>query len=130
MSNIDETELRELLAAGKKIEAIKRYREATGSSLVDAKTAVEALEQGVHFTTPHLGDSARLADDIVRLLEQGEKIRAVKLYQQHHRVGLKEAKKAVERIAEQRMPLSSTHSGCFGTALMILCAGAAALLWR
>jgi ribosomal protein L7/L12 len=34
-----------LLAAGRKIEAIKVYREATGVGLKDAKDAVEALEQ-------------------------------------------------------------------------------------
>jgi ribosomal protein L7/L12 len=33
-----------LLAAGRKIEAIKVYREATGVGLKDAKDAVEALE--------------------------------------------------------------------------------------
>ena len=32
------------IADGRKIEAIKLYREATGSSLVEAKGAVEALE--------------------------------------------------------------------------------------
>jgi ribosomal protein L7/L12 len=34
-----------LLAAGRKIEAIKVYREATGVGLKDAKDAVEALEE-------------------------------------------------------------------------------------
>lgn len=36
-------ELRALLRKGQKIEAIKRHREATGSSLLDAKNFVEAL---------------------------------------------------------------------------------------
>jgi hypothetical protein len=35
---------RPLLEAGKKIEAIKRYRELTGASLAEAKTAVERLQ--------------------------------------------------------------------------------------
>ncbi|GAA5069020.1 ribosomal protein L7/L12 [Nocardia callitridis] len=35
-------ELDELLARGKKIQAIKRYRELTGSGLKDAKDAIEA----------------------------------------------------------------------------------------
>lgn len=33
-----------LIQAGRKIEAIKVYREATGASLADAKRAVEELE--------------------------------------------------------------------------------------
>ncbi len=37
-------EVRALLRAGRKIEAIKRYREVTGVGLKDAKDAVEAME--------------------------------------------------------------------------------------
>ena len=36
-------ELRSLLAEGRKIEAVKRYRDATGAGLAAAKDAVEAL---------------------------------------------------------------------------------------
>ena len=37
-------EVRAHLAAGRKIQAIKAYREQTGAGLKDAKDAVEALE--------------------------------------------------------------------------------------
>jgi ribosomal protein L7/L12 len=37
----------ELLADGRKIEAIKAYREATGVGLAEAKDVVEAFERGV-----------------------------------------------------------------------------------
>ena len=43
-SPADESELRDLLQQGKKIEAIQRYRELTGAGLKEAKDAVEALE--------------------------------------------------------------------------------------
>ncbi|MEU3269961.1 ribosomal protein L7/L12 [Saccharomonospora sp. NPDC006951] len=36
--------VRELLRRGKKIAAIKAYREATGAGLAEAKTAVERME--------------------------------------------------------------------------------------
>lgn len=39
----DHHRVRELVQAGKKIEAIKLYREQTGSSLFDAKAAVDAM---------------------------------------------------------------------------------------
>ena len=41
-----DAELRSLLADGRKINAIKRYREETGAGLTEAKQAVEALERG------------------------------------------------------------------------------------
>lgn len=35
-------EVRKLIAAGRKIEAIKRYREITGAGLAEAKSAVDS----------------------------------------------------------------------------------------
>lgn len=43
-SNELEGRVRSLLAQGRKIEAIKVYREATGAGLRDAKEAVESYE--------------------------------------------------------------------------------------
>ena len=40
------SEIVSLLARGQKIEAIKRYREYTGTGLREAKEAVEAIERG------------------------------------------------------------------------------------
>jgi large subunit ribosomal protein L7/L12 len=42
--DLDE-DLRALLLQGRKIEAIKRYRQQTGAGLAQAKGAVEALEE-------------------------------------------------------------------------------------
>jgi len=44
--------LRELLFAGRKIEAIKLYREMTGLGLKEAKEAVEGLESSLRKETP------------------------------------------------------------------------------
>lgn len=44
-SQVDEAELGELLQQGKKIEAIKAYREATGLGLQEARDNIEALEK-------------------------------------------------------------------------------------
>lgn len=46
-------EVEALLRAGKTIEAIKRYREATGVSLKEAKDAVEALRAGLPPAPSH-----------------------------------------------------------------------------
>lgn len=43
----DHTELRDLLERGKKIEAVKRYREMTGLGLKESKDAVDAMERQI-----------------------------------------------------------------------------------
>ena len=42
---VERNEIKQLLQANHKIEAIKRYREITGSSLKQAKEAVEQIEK-------------------------------------------------------------------------------------
>jgi hypothetical protein len=44
--------VREALFSGQKIEAIKLYREGTGTGLADAKAAVEKLEVELRATSP------------------------------------------------------------------------------
>ena len=89
------------VAAGKKIEAIKTYRDATGQGLKESLDAVEALIAG-----GTLADAAPLAPpappgtdaEVVALLAQNKKINAIKLYREIHQVGLKEAKDAVDAM--------------------------------
>jgi ribosomal protein L7/L12 len=100
-----EDELRTLLAAGRKIEAIKVYRENTGVGLKQAKDTVEALEQGKPLPSKEPVDSS-FEGQIISLLGQNQKIAAIKLYREKTGVGLKEAKDAVEAL-EQGKPLPS-----------------------
>jgi ribosomal protein L7/L12 len=102
-----ERQIKELAAEGNKIAAIKLYREATGTSLREAKEAVEAIMDGppVTFPTPtRVGDpDPFLENQIKRLLAERKKIEAVKIYREAYRCGLKEAKDAVDLIqAEMR----------------------------
>ena len=90
-----------LVAAGKKIEAVKFYREATGLGLKESLDAVEALIAG--GTVADAGPLAPLAPpgtdaEVVALLAQKKKIEAIKLYREIHDVGLKEALDAVEAM--------------------------------
>ena len=64
-------ELVDLLADGRKIEAIKRFREATGVGLAEAKEAVDHLEQGSELPAPPPVDSA-LERELVSLLKQAK----------------------------------------------------------
>lgn len=118
MDSVFEDEIRELLASGGKIAAIKRYREETGVGLAEAKAAVESLEAGGSITQQIQPENSDLTQQIVTLLGRGEKIEAVKLYRDRFRVGLKEAKEAVERIGEQNGILASSGSGCLGVVLL------------
>ena len=111
-------ELRTLLAEGRKIAAIKRYREETGAGLVEAKQAVEALERDEPLPTGEPADSSPEAE-IVALLQQGRKIKAIKLYREQTGLGLKEAKDAVEAMGADRGIVAPSKSGCLGVVLLL-----------
>ncbi len=101
-------EIRSLAASGKKIAAIKLYREATGVGLAEAKDAVEAIARGQGVSFPStaaqaapFGSDAMLEDRIRQLLAARQKIEAVKFYRERTRVSLQEAKDAVDAIEAQ-----------------------------
>lgn len=113
-----EDELRALLAAGQKIEAIRRYREQMGAGLAEAKAAVEALErsdESAHGSAATAG----FEPELLRLLEQGRKIDAIRLYRERTGAGLKEAKDAVEALAVER-GLAVPKAGCLGMLALIV----------
>ena len=89
------------LAAGKKIAAIKVYREATGVGLEEAKDAVEALEAGAPLVVPAPAAAPAPAPGdakVAALIAQDRLIDAIKEYRAIHGVGLKEAKDAVDAM--------------------------------
>ena len=90
-------EIRALLGEGQKIQAIKVYRERTGVGLRQAKEAVEAIERGESLSIPEMVDES-FERELIALLDQGQKIQAIKLYRERTGVGLKKAKDAVEAI--------------------------------
>jgi ribosomal protein L7/L12 len=118
-------EVRELLATGRKIEAIKLYRERTGAGLKQAKDAVEAIERGQEPPAGR-GVDGLLENEVVALLEQGEKIRAIRLYRERTGADLKASKEAVEELGRRRGLVVSRGAGCFGVILVLaIVAGAA-----
>lgn len=113
-----EAELRALLDGGRKIDAIKLYRQETGAGLAEAKEAVEAFQLGGPLRTPEPVE-ASLEGEVVSLLGQGRKIDAIKLYREHMGTGLKEAKEAVEAIGIRRQVVVPKGPGCFGALLLL-----------
>ncbi len=109
------------LHENKKIEAIKLYREATGASLATAKTFIEALQHSLATRQqPSAGPSAEESvARVIELLETGDKIAAIKAYRDATGTGLKEAKEAVEAMAEER-GLTPQGKGCLGAGSILL----------
>ncbi len=107
LSEAEIDELRTLLAAGNKIEAIKHYRELTGLGLKEAKDFLESLPaSGPVYAAPHArrvaapqpGVSEAALNEVRALLARGNKIEAIKRYRELTGLGLKEAKDFVELL--------------------------------
>ena len=136
--------LRDLIATGRKIEAIKLYREQTDCGLKEAKDAVEAMEESMRSGAPvsFPVNSSPPPASVVSPDDQfgqlhghifaGQKIQAIKLYREASGVGLKEAKEAVEAM-EANLRREQPHrfqtvqgKGCgAGMLLLCLCLGSA-----
>jgi large subunit ribosomal protein L7/L12 len=107
-----------LMREGRKIEAIKLYRDLTGAGLKEAKDAVEALERD--GSLPATRDASSGDDpDVLELLRAGQKIRAIKLYRDKTGAGLAESKNAVETLARKN-GIPADPSGCSSAVLCIL----------
>ena len=111
--------VRRLLADGQKIEAIKMLREATGAGLAEAKQAVEAIERGDVIKSIGLGDD--FENELLALLQSGQKIEAIKRYRARNPCGLKAAKDFVEALAEQH-GIVAPRGGCAGVVLGLMIA--------
>ena len=98
-------EIRRLAKAGNLIEAVKKYRALFDVGLKEAKDAVEALQAG-RLAAPAEAEEGRrppeeqtrLLEEVQRLLADGDKIEAIKVYRQIFDVSLARARYAVEQI--------------------------------
>jgi len=145
------SELADLIAGGRKIEAIKLYRELTGLGLKEAKDAIDALERSVPLraedrahaslgTEKSSAAEMRLAPDklalITECLFRENKIGAIKLYREATNAGLKEAKDQVEALeaslratAPEKFVGLPVRKGCFSTAASLCLCSLVALYW-
>lgn len=99
-----EEQVSSLVRAGNKLEAIKRYREASGVGLKEAKDAVEALGRGEPLLAPaRLSWNAQalpndLEAEVRALTLDGNKLAAITRYRAATGASLLEAKNAVEAV--------------------------------
>src|SRR3954453_12151746 len=103
-----EERVRLLMDQDQEIEAIKLYRGRTGAGLKESKEAVEAIGRGQRLPTRQ--DDGDFRDEVLSLLEQGQKIGAIKLYRERTGAGLKEAKDAVEAMQRGQVTASGAPS--------------------
>ena len=120
-----EQRVRSLLAQGRKIEAVKIYKNQVGCSLKEAKDAVEALER-CDSLLKSTGTDADLEADVLRLLGNGEKIKAAKLYKDRTGASLREAKQAIEAVAV-RHGVAVQDTGCSGVLIFLIVVTVAAM---
>lgn len=95
--------VRELIADGHLINAIKTVREETGIGLKEAKDYVEALRDGKIPTAPEskkpiFDDSISPDADVQALVNEGKIIEAIKFVRERTGCGLKEANDYVNRF--------------------------------
>jgi ribosomal protein L7/L12 len=93
-------EVTDLLARDRKIEAIKRLREATGAGLIEAKDRIEAWDAGgPAATTPETSAVLdELAVEARRVRDSEGPIRAIKLVRERTGWGLADAKAYVDQL--------------------------------
>ena len=135
------------IRAGRKIQAIKLFREFTNSGLKEAKDAVEAMEagglpadlapgtQGVFPAAEAnaAGVDATTRRQLAAMVQAGRKIEAIKIWREKTGDSLADAKTRVEQLAAQPQSFSSLEQraamqskrGCMGVILIaaVLTAG-------
>lgn len=100
-------DIHQLLAANKKVQAIKVFRNRTGAGLLEAKNAIESLQRGEPLPpSSTIVDAAKAGpvpwDDLLprlaTLKSEGKAIAAIKLLRDRTGLPLRDAKNAVDLL--------------------------------
>lgn len=137
----DIDEIKRMVLAGDKIGAIKLYRERTGAGLAESKAAIEQLLTQLRGFESADSSPPKSAPEVplpyaavTEALFAGRKIQAVKLYREQNRVGLAEAKRAVDefearlRVSAPGLFTNASRKGCLVPLFFGAFAGTA--LWK
>ncbi len=113
------------LQAGRKLNAVKQYKQWTGSSLVAAKNYVESLPVGPEADSWDKDLDGKQIDEIFDAIQEGSKLKAVKLYKESTGARLKESKVFIERLMHELG--IEQRKGCAATILLFVIAGIATI---
>ncbi len=125
-------QVRAHLHAGRKVEAIRIYREMSGLGLAEAKAAVEAMEQGGGLPAGRTArglpepDADEIEREVRRALREGTKIQAIRRYREMTGADLKDSKDAVDLIEARfrahypEYAARPARSGCLGAVAIVL----------
>ncbi len=96
-------EIRHLAVNGNLIDAIKKYRQVYGAGLREAKEAVEALQAGRMASPSAPGmpppeELTKIIEEVQRLLTDGHKSDALRVYREKYDVSMARAEYAIEQI--------------------------------
>jgi ribosomal protein L7/L12 len=112
-----------MLEQGRRIDAVRMYREQTGAGQREAALAVEALGRAASapatrtYASPASRD-ANLKADLWALIQNGQTIEAIQFYRRRTGESINRAKDAVEALAREHGVVPA-RVGCFG--LIVLC---------
>lgn len=114
-------EIRRVAEGGNLLEAIKKYRRAYGVDLKEAKEAVEALQAGRLAAPsapgmPSADELTRVIQEVQRLIGEGKKIEAIKVYRENYDVSATRASYAIEQIEAGQMLRPESGFDSFHTA--------------
>ena len=123
----DQTQhIADLIRQGRKLEAIKLFREATGVGLEEAKEQIERIEAnmrtGARIEPASQTDATTdgVPADILEIARSGNKIEAIKQLRERTGLGLKESK---DMIDEAVGDTGGGGKGCMGMIILVASAG-------
>ncbi|NNF57882.1 MAG: hypothetical protein HKN04_06540 [Rhodothermaceae bacterium] len=120
----------ELIAQGRKLEAITLIREETGVGLAEAKAAVDQLSRSAPFNPIDAIASEDTKGEVQRRAYEGQTLEAIKLLREETGIGLKEAKALVDQmpVDAQRRTSGSLRLVVAAAVVVLLLGALAALL--
>jgi ribosomal protein L7/L12 len=118
ITDAQDNEIRDEMRAGRKLDAIKLYKDWTGSSLADARIYVDGLAVHPDVSIEDIGGydvdqgiGVGQIDQILDALEAGKKLDAIKIYKERSGLMLMESKKCIEDLIEE-LGIEDRASGC------------------
>lgn len=114
-------DVRDLVAGGRKIEAVKVVRQQTGMGLKEAKDAVEAIAQGkpVTLTSTRVVGEPKSLDAVVSALRAGDQEAAMRAYCEETGASFDEAQAVIEALRKGPATIGVTVSGTWVVMLLL-----------